>query len=277
MSLLLILFATTFANESHREATRAETQLTSSGGTGGSYTLNLYSITSASQPGNPGSSTTYVAKSGKVLYPVMFPTVTLNGQLFTNPPCVAVFFKYYTTSKQAGYSRSILPQLFLSVHRLYPYCIDKTVTVITPPTNPTTDLSIARYAITRALPIPNPSFDPPFTLVSIPAYLSTGATLSDHLDLMTSFGRVIANATGVLNINFGDRSPTLTTTSAGGPYPSGTILHTWLTAGCFDVNITENWTVNYEIPNGSGQITGITTAASIPNYCVYATTSQIYR
>ncbi len=160
-------------------ATTQKIELTSNT-TSGSYSINLYSITSATQPGNPGASTTYVSKSGQLLYPVMFPTVTLNSQLFTNPPCVAVFFRYYSTSKQAGVSRSILPQLFFAAHRLYPYCIQRDVTVITPPTNPTNDTAIIRYVISRQLPQPNPSLDPPFALVGLKAFLSSGASLSNH-------------------------------------------------------------------------------------------------
>ncbi len=257
--------------------TSTKVALVASGGGNGSYTLSLYSINSASNPGNPGASTTYVSRSGQVLYPVMFPTVTLNSTLFSNPPCVAVFFEYFTSSEQAGYSRSVLPQLFLSMHRSYPYCIDKVVTTQTPPTNPAMNVNIVRYEITRSLPIPKPSFDPPFTLVSVPAFLSSGATLSDHLDLSTPIGRVIADATGTLDINFGDGTSDLSTNLLGGPYPTGNITHTWSNTGCYLVDVTVDWTVLYQTPNGTGQINGLTTDATIPNYCVYSTTSQIYR
>lgn len=257
-------------------ATTQKIELTSNT-TSGSYSINLYSITSATQPGNPGASTTYVSKSGQLLYPVMFPTVTLNSQLFTNPPCVAVFFRYYSTSKQAGVSRSILPQLFFAAHRLYPYCIQRDVTVITPPTNPTNDTAIIRYVISRQLPQPNPSLDPPFALVGLKAFLSSGASLSDHLDTETAIGEVTADATGVLNVDFGDGSPSLTTTSLGGPFPSGNITHTWTATGCYVVTVTENWTVSYHTPNGGGTITGLSTIGTDPRYCVYNTTSQIYR
>ncbi|MDA8196962.1 MAG: hypothetical protein M0019_07140 [Actinomycetota bacterium] len=254
-----------------------QVQLSSSSSSPGSYTISLYSISNAAKPGNPGSSSTFISKSGQTLYPVMFPTITLDSQLFANPPCVAIFFKYYATSQQAGVSRSVLPQLLLAAHRLYPYCIDRSITISSPPSNPVNDITVVRDVISRQLPSPNPSFDPPFSLVSLNAYLSTGASVSDHLDTTTPIGRVTADASGTLTIDFGDGTTPITTTSTGGPYPNGNIVHAWTSTGCYRVTVTENWSVNYTTPNGSGSISGITTFGEIPQYCVFSTTSQIYR
>ncbi len=249
----------------------------SSAGNGGGYTITLYTLTSATAPGNPGSRSTATAPNGKTLYPVMYPTVTTNSKLFSNAPCIAVYFAYYSSTLQAS-ARQMPPQLWFTLSRRYPPCQYRTTSFTTPPSKPR--LSITSYVntITRQLPSPHPAMDPQFGLVGLNSYLTTGATLSDTLWVPSPAGTIRAVANGTLSADFGDgTAPVGPTTDVGGPWPGGHLVHAYGGTGCYAISVIENWSVSYDIGGITGTLNGLRTSGEIASYCVYSTGAVMLR
>ncbi len=244
---------------------------------GGSYTITLYTLSSASAPGNPGSARVLVTPGGERLYPVMFPTITTNSRLFSNAPCVAVFFLYYSTSYQAS-AMNFAPQLLFVLNRHYPLCTYRTVRSARPPSPPVVNQQMIRSVVTRELPSPVPSMDPRYGVAGLAAYLTTGARLTDTLQTTSAAGSVHANAQGTVTIDWGDGSPAVGPTSAqGGPWPAGDLRHLYASPDCYRVTVTVNWLVHYDAAGQNGTLSGIQTSGVIPQYCVYKVASVMLR
>ena len=240
------------------------------------YQITLYTVQDATSPGNPGSPTW--TSSNPKSYPVMLPTVSTNGTLFSNAPCIAVFFAYYGTQAQASVANHLAPQLFYALNRHYQDCTYRPVTAQKPPVAPQATTKILSQVITHVLPNPRPSMDPGFSLVGLGAYLTTGARLIDTMGLTTAFGRVSATAHGTIYVIWGDNSPAQgPTQSLGGPWPNGALHHTYKEAGCVTVTVREIWSVSYSVGSQTGQLNGLSTSGTLNRYCIYATHSVMLR
>ena len=249
--------------------------VTASGGPGG-YTITLYTLASATAPGNPGSARVLVTPDGHRVYPVMFPTITTNSQLFANTPCVAVFFEYYSNVKQAS-AVNFSPQLLYLLSRRYPLCRYRTITSTTSPTPPSDSQELIRSSIARELPVPSPSMDPGYGVAGLASFLSTRARLEDALQAQLPGGGVRALAQGTLMVDWGDGSvPAGPTTATGGPWPLGDLRHDY-SPGCYQVSVTVNWLVRYQAAGLHGTLSGIRTSGVIPRYCVYQVASVMLR
>ena len=243
----------------------------------GSYTITLYTVSSASAPGNPGSSRVLVTPAGKRLYPVMFPTITTNSRLFSNTPCIAVFFVYYSTSEQAS-AMNFAPQLLFVLNRHYPLCAYRAVRSTRGPTRPVINQEEIRSAVTRQLPAPLPWMDPRYGVAGLAAFLTTQARLADTMQASSAAGSVHANAEGTVTVDWGDGSPVLgPTTAQGGPWPAGNLRHQYVSPGCYRVTVTVNWLVRYSAAGETGTLNGIQTSGVIPRYCVYQVASVMLR
>ncbi|MDA8116063.1 MAG: hypothetical protein M0000_01535 [Actinomycetota bacterium] len=248
---------------------------TASGGDG-RYTITLYTLASATAPGNPGSAKVLITPDGRRIYPVMFPTITTNSQLFANTPCIAVFFEYYSNVKQAS-AVNFSPQLLYLLSRRYPLCRYRPVKVTTSPTPPSDSQELIRSSITRVLPVPSPSMDPGYGVAGLASFLSTQARLEDALQAQLPGGGVHALAQGTLTVDWGDGSPPAgPTTATGGPWPLGDLRHNY-SPGCYEVSVTVNWLVRYQAAGRSGTLSGIKTSGVIPRYCVYQVASVMLR
>ena len=253
----------------------ASTTANASSGNGG-YTITLYTLSSASAPGNPGSEKVTVTPDGRRVYPVMYPTITTNSGLFANTPCVAVFFEYFSSVEQAS-ALNFAPQLLYLLSRRYPLCRYRSVKTAKTPKPTTISQELIRSSITKELPPPYPSMDPGYGVVGLASYLSTRARLEDALQARLPAGSVRALAQGTLTVNWGDGSPNDgPTTATGGPWPLGDIRHEYA-PGCYTVTVTVTWVVRYDAAGRSGTLSGIQTSGAIPRYCVYQVSSVMLR
>ncbi len=243
--------------------------------TNNGYTITLYSPSNFTAPSTP---TTFNNSSSKNLYPVVLPTLSTNSSEFKNTPCVAVYVRYYTNKAQAGVSDSIAPQLWFTLNRHYGPCIYRNASQFASSLAPSTSSSAIRDTIIRDLPSPSIAVDPNFGIAGIASYLSISTRLSDSLATTTAFGPLTATSTGSLSISYGDStSPIGPTSLLGGPWPTGNLVHTYASPGCYAITVTETWNTTYTVSSERGQLTGLTTQGSYPNYCVYLAGSKLLR
>lgn len=242
----------------------------------GSYTITLYAPSQVGTPALPGK--TIVGTGGKPIYPVLFPTLTTDSKQFQITPCVAVFFKYYSTKAQAAYAYNLNPQLWFTLNRHYGPCKSRQTNYQTSPTPPKVSQSTIVAEVSRLLPSPAPVMTPYFGIFGLDSYLSSGAKFVDQISVSTIAGKVVAVASGQLTIDYGDGStPFGPTSNSGGTYPLGDLMHLYKNTGCYRITIVENWSVNYSGGGSSGTIGGITTRGSLNNYCVYQMNALMVR
>ncbi len=244
----------------------------------GGYSITLYTIGAATAPGNPGSTSKVISPNGTALYPVMFPTVTTNATLFSNTPCIAVYFAYYSNTRQVLAASQMAPQIWYTLNHHYPPCQYRATSITTPAAPPRTTVLSEIQTIIENLPVPKPRMAPNFGLVGVAAYLESGANLADSLSISSNLGEIIAQASGTLYINFGDASPSVgPTSSLGGAWPSGNLLHVYESSGCYAITVTEAWSVSYRIAGSTGVLNGLHTSGEVPSFCVYSTSSVMLR
>ena len=124
------------------------------------------------------------------------------------------------------------------VHRPYKPPVKKKPTVIHKVVTAALSLS---DQITRLLPGSKILYQPSNgALTDVPVYFwsDTNSVFSVVTTILGVGVNVLMNPTFVWN--FGDGS-TLTTSSAGGPYPDSTITHTYKSAGIYTVNLAISW------------------------------------
>ena len=247
------------------------------GNSPGSYSITLYTVASASAPGNPGSATTVTTQTGKTLYPVMFPTVTSNSALFDNTPCIAVYFAYYSNTAQVTIATHMAPELFYTLNRSYPQCQYRNSPTAVQATPASVSTNTLVSTVTHLLPIPDPLIEPGFGLIAFPAYLSSGAKLTDRFQTTVAGQAILGSAHGSLSVDFGDGSVIGPTTNLGGVWPNGNLSHPYSSTGCYRITVTENWSISYSVGGQSGTLNGISTQGSVPSFCVFATGSFMIR
>ena len=243
----------------------------------GSYSVTLYTVASASAPGNPGSTTTVTTKTGKTLFPVMFPTITTNSALFNNTPCIALYFAYYSNTAQVTIATHMAPQLFYTLNRSYPQCQYRNSPTPVQATPASISKTTLVSTVTHLLPIPDPWIEPGFGLVALPAFLTSGAKLTDRFQTTLAGQEILGIAHGSLSVDFGDGTVIAPTTNLGGVWPNGDLSHPYGSTGCFRITVTENWSISYSVGGQSGTLRGISTQGSIPSFCVFRTGSIMIR
>ena len=112
-----------------------------------------------------------------------------------------------------------------------------------------------------------PHIAPGWMLAGKMAYLEAGSTPAAHFEHPTPLGLLTIDATSKLFVDLGDGA-TLDGphTGSGGPWPNGTITHSWTTARTYDVTVTQRWTATWHLGPATGQLAGLATQGTIDDF-----------
>jgi hypothetical protein len=123
---------------------------------------------------------------------------------------------------------------------------------------------------TIPLPAPRPSIPPGYAITGKLAYLVTNGTLAPpRYQRETPLGPLSIIARASYLVDWGDGSlPTWTGPyqQEGGPYPNGTIFHTYDYTGIVTVTVRETWTATWSLGPASGVLDTLQTTATIPAF-----------
>jgi hypothetical protein len=140
-----------------------------------------------------------------------------------------------------------------------------------PSTGPELDAREAQQAMVtllrQRLPRPQLRIAPGFGLTGMPAYLETGRGLeveSEPLQVELSTGPVNARFRGVgaYTVDWGDGTVTGPHRVAGGPWPEGTVTHTYVDEGSYEVRVSDRWTVTFTVEGLPPQTVGLDLAGN---------------
>ena len=137
-----------------------------------------------------------------------------------------------------------------------------------PPPPPPPSAVAASYWSTHGqdlLAVPKPYIAPGYALTGLPGYLQTGAPVAQHFGGSTPLGALSITAHGTFVVDWGD-GQSATFTIPGGPYPTGTITHTWDMVGTYEVSVTEDWTATWSLGGQQGTLGALHTRGAIPAF-----------
>lgn len=126
-----------------------------------------------------------------------------------------------------------------------------------------------RFWRTIDLPTPHASVPPGWAITGKPAYLVTSGTgdPAPYRDA-TPLGELTLAAVGTYRVNWGDGIATGPYHSAGLPWPSGRITHTYTTVGTYRIVVSESWSATWRLGGAGGTLTGLVTTVTIPDFPV---------
>jgi hypothetical protein len=90
-------------------------------------------------------------------------------------------------------------------------------------------------------------------VVNLPTYFSASGAGTLTGTFGPAAARVTITATPEYVWSWGDGSPSLTTTSTGGPYPGGDVHHTYRSPGSPAVTLTTRWAASFVVDTAFGQ------------------------
>lgn len=105
--------------------------------------------------------------------------------------------------------------------------------------------------VTHQLPRPVPTIAPGTAITGLPAYLETGRALrftTAPVTLALSTGPVTVALEGVATstVDWGDGHVDQGLTDPGGPWPDGTVTHTYLERERVEVQVTDRWEISFQ-------------------------------
>jgi hypothetical protein len=114
----------------------------------------------------------------------------------------------------------------------------------------------------QRLPRPQLRIAPGFGLTGMPAYLETGRELSlesQPLRVDLSTGPVDAQfrGQGAYTVDWGDGTVTGPHRVVGAPWPDGTVTHTYLDEGSYEVRVSDRWSVTFTVEGLPAQTVGL--------------------
>jgi hypothetical protein len=125
------------------------------------------------------------------------------------------------------------------------------------------------YLRTVALPVPAPAIAPGAMVVGWAAYLEVGSPLSHRIDEpATPFGPATFTLASTVTVDWGDGEVTGPVASAGGPFPTGDLTHTYLRQGAYDIVVTQAWVATWQVGGESGTVDGLLTEAVLEDFPV---------
>src|SRR5437867_2580887 len=215
------------------------------------YCLGTISTT---LPGSSGSSTpgTTIPEADQYVWPVL--TTGANGECVRIRTIVA---PGGATSQNALDGESLLMTLLQS----YPLCAGQQL----PPVSPQALADAFWHQV--QLPSPLPRIQPGWAITGKTAYLETGATPTKTFGTGTPLGPLAINATSSFVVDWGD-GVTNAYTTAGAPWPDGTITHVYDVAGRYDVVVTQQWKATWSIGAAGGTLTALHTVGRIDRFPV---------
>ena len=118
------------------------------------------------------------------------------------------------------------------------------------------------------LPKPQPHIAPGWAITGKTAYLETRGQLTHTFTKDTPIGALQIRSTGGYFVDWGDGTKTGPHHTEGGPWPEGTITHTYIHVGTYDVVVTEEWSANWSLGPANGNLTGQRTVGRIEDFRV---------
>ena len=118
------------------------------------------------------------------------------------------------------------------------------------------------------LPKPQPYIAPGWAITGKTAYLETRGQLTHTFTKDTPIGPLRINSTGAYYVDWGDGTKTGPHDTEGGPWPDGTITHTYIHVGHYDVVVTEEWSADWNLGPAGGRLTGQRTVGRIDDFRV---------
>jgi hypothetical protein len=115
---------------------------------------------------------------------------------------------------------------------------------------------------------PQPHIAPGWAITGKTAYLETRGQLSHDFTKDTFLGTLRIRSTGGYFVDWGDGTRTGPHHTEGGPWPDGTITHTYIHVGTYDVVVTEEWSSTWSIGEFGGTLGGLRTEGTIPGFRV---------
>jgi hypothetical protein len=114
----------------------------------------------------------------------------------------------------------------------------------------------------QRLPRPQLRIAPGFGLTGMPAYLETGRGLSvasEPLQVELSTGPVNARfrGQGAYTVDWGDGTVTGPHQVVGAPWPDGTVTHTYVDEGSYEVQVNDRWAVTFTVEGLPAQTVGL--------------------
>jgi len=116
---------------------------------------------------------------------------------------------------------------------------------------------------------PSPRIEPGWAVAGKTAYLETGGRTAQLFEDPTGAGPLQIQAAGQFWVDWGDGSGVQGPfDTAGGPYPDGTITHTWSATGTYTVQVFEDWSARWTLGGQGGQLGGLRTVGAIRGFQV---------
>ena len=246
---------------------RADGYLVTVGSDGESITHDVTGGTpAASTAGGQADVAVTGTSSGSPLYPVETPEVIVQGSSF----CLTYTTTWITSQHTADTLNAVNERQAEALQRQWPLCQGAQVAAGAggvPPGQVAATFWDSQGS--NPLLVPSPRIEPGWAVTGKTAYLETGGRTAQGFQDPTGAGPLQIEASGQFWVDWGDGSglqgPFYT---AGGPYPDGTITHTWTTTGTYVVQVFENWTASWTLGGQTGQLGGLRTVGEIPGFQV---------
>lgn len=100
-------------------------------------------------------------------------------------------------------------------------------------------------------------------------YLETGMDLTMNQTVESPAGPLLLHGTATLTIDWGDGETDVGMANAGGPYPDGQVTHHYPNSGLYDITVTANWLITYNLAGATGVIP-LQTVGVLPEFPVTA-------
>jgi len=127
----------------------------------------------------------------------------------------------------------------------------------------------ARYWEEIPLPAPDPYIAPGRAITGLASFLETRGTLSfDYENPTTIAGPLTIAASGRYEVDWGDGIGSGPYAVEGGPWPDGSIVHTYTDVGTYDVVVRIAWTATWNLGGASGTLYELRTESTIEDFPV---------
>ena len=114
---------------------------------------------------------------------------------------------------------------------------------------------------------PNPHVQAGKAIPGLLTYLETGMNLHLNETITSPAGPLHITGTATLTINWGDGETQTGITTPGAPYPDGQLTHHYPNSGNYDITVTANWTIHYNLAGTIGVIP-LQTTGTLPAFPV---------
>ncbi len=215
------------------------------------------------------------AKSaGPPVYYASTPTLADNGQ---GGSCITYYSQPVPSAAAAAATTTSYQNVLTTIYPYYAMCQaggqaaggqpQRAQATPSPPPPSPSAVAATYWAVhgQDLLAAPKPYIAPGYALTGLPGYLETGAPIAQQFSAPTPLGALSINTHGTFLVDWGDGQTGVYTTP-GGPWPTGTITHTWDTVGTYDVSVTEDWTATWSLGGANGSLTELHTRGAIPAF-----------